>query len=201
MCLVAVTQQRLALVRSIHAVTSHAASRPARQVCKLCGYDDDVHVRTLAPGLWELHCSACNYVWPSDTAVLDDERGGADGVAASYGLYEDLLKCLVSREPYVEYGIVEYRYADLRPALYAELLDRYGHTRNGRQHYTVSSFLGATLGWLRDHDEIVMRFGPATGYWSYNGTIGYCALPPGPADGSMLSYTAFAESIGINPDA
>lgn len=138
--------------------------------------------------------------WPSTTTTTGDVEA-AEGITAELGVYDDLLECLVPGEPYVEYGIVEHRFSELRPNVYAELLERYGHTRLGPKPYTASAFLGAALGWLRDHDEILIEFAPATGYWSYNGVIAYCALPPGPADGSRRTYASYAEALGLDPDA
>src|SRR5262249_48087028 len=139
------------------------AALPARQVCKLCGYDDDVSVQTLAPGAWEFRCTTCNYTWPSKTAV-DDESAGAAGITAGLGVYDDLLRCLVPGEPFVEYGIIELRYSELRPKIYADLIERYGHTRQGPKHYTVSAFLGGALGRLHDRGDLMMDFAEATGY-------------------------------------
>jgi len=175
-------------------------SLPARQVCKVCGYDDDVAVRTIAPGLWEYFCSKCDSTWESSTANTE-ERAAADGITAELGVYDDLLQCLVRGEPFVEYGVIEDRYSRLRPRVYRDLIDRYGHRRSAHSRYTASVFLDFALGRVRDRGELLLEFGAATGYWSYNGNIGYCALPPGPANGASLTYIEYALANGIDPNA
>lgn len=172
--------------------------RPARQVCKLCGRDDDVTTKTLAPGLWSYHCAYCSFEWHSSTAV-DDGLADAEGITAELGLYDDLPKCLVPGEPFVEYGIVEYRYERLRPKVFAQLLERYGHVRIAPKHYTTSVFIAMALGWLRDRGEVLCEWGPATGSWDYNGIISYWALPPGPGDGARTSWLEFARREGVAP--
>ena len=46
------------------------------------------------------------------------DRAEPEGKAAELGLYEDLLRCVVPGEPFVEYGIVERRYEELRPEIF-----------------------------------------------------------------------------------
>jgi hypothetical protein len=81
-----------------------------------------------------------------------------------------------------------HRYRRLRPTIYAELLSNYGHTSLGPKKYTTSAFIASALGRLSRHGEIELLGGrPATGFWSYNQSVGYWALPPRPPEGQVLT--------------
>jgi hypothetical protein len=41
----------------------------------------------------------------------------------------------------------------------------------------------------------------ATGYWAYNSSISYWALPPAPPVDHVLTYTDYATAIGLDPNA
>lgn len=179
--------------------------RPARQVCPLCARDDLISVDTIGPGLWQYTCTNGRHPdgssrWQSSVTDRLDEPA-AEGKAADLGLYEDLPRCLVPGEAFVEYGIVEHRYRDLRPDVYEQLVRDYSHTRIERNKpYTASVFIASALGWLKDHGEVLHRIGPATGYWSYNGAISHWALPPGPGDSSeMFTWEDFAPKVSLDP--
>jgi hypothetical protein len=124
-----------------------------------------------------------------------------EGKAADLGLYEDLPLCLIANEPFVEYGIVEHRYSEMRPAVYQRLLDDYSHTRIQRyKPYTASVFIASALRKLTDLGDVLYRVGPATGHWAYNEIISYWALPPGPAEETrILAWKEYAERLGLDP--
>src|SRR2546430_15705202 len=96
------------------------ALQPARQICQTCGLEDYLSVSTLGPGLWRFECAnpRCRrpdgkaMAWESTTTARRDDSS-SEGKAEELGLYQDLLLCLVPGEPYVEYGVVEHRYAAL----------------------------------------------------------------------------------------
>jgi hypothetical protein len=113
----------------------------------------------------------------------------------------DLPQCLVEGESFVEYGVVEYRYSELRPDVYRRLLSDYSHTRIERHKpYTASVFIALALGRLADLGDVLYRVGPATGYWAYNEVISYWALPPGPAEAeSSISWAQFCAVNGLDP--
>lgn len=158
----------------------------------------------LGPGLWALTCPGGGhepYRWEATAADRTDEAG-ASGLAAEMGLYDDLPRCLVAGEPFVEYGVVEHRYSELRPRVYEDLLRRYSHTRIERNKpYTTSVFVASALSWLLRHGDVVVTWADATGYWSYNGVISYWALPPGPAEADRLTWVEYATANGLDPDA
>lgn len=179
---------------------------PVRQLCPMCGRDDLILIETLAPGTWRYTCSNARrhpaeqpYSWVGE-AASKAERAAAEGKAAGLGLYDDLLLCLVEGEPFVEYGIVEFRYSRLRPKTFAQLIEDYSHTRLQRNKaYTVSSFIAATLGRLDDRAEAVVRWGRATGHWEYNEQISYWALPPGPSNNAERSLDRVCPKRGARP--
>ena len=187
--------------------TKNLKPRPARQVCPLCGSDDAIEVETLAPGAWRYTCGnerrhGARGPWSwIGREVSSPEEDVVEGKAAELGLYDDLPRCLVAGEPFVEYGIVEYRYSKLRPSTYKRLIDDYGHTRQGPKKYTASAFIASALSRLADLSELTFFVGPATGYWSYNSTISYWALAPGPEESARLTYQEFATQIGIDPQS
>lgn len=175
--------------------------RPIRQVCPLCSRDDSINIEPIGPGLWRYTCSNTRhpngvYSWES-TATDRVEKPAAEGKAAQLGLYDDLPRCLVPNEPFVEYGIVEYRYSVLRRDVYQQLIRDYSHTRIERNKpYTASVFIASALGWLADHEETLYRVGPATGHWAYNERISYWALPAGGS--AMLTWEEFARQQGLD---
>ena len=175
----------------------------ARQVCPICASDEDYSVEVEGPGLWRLTCARARsdhpYSWvTTGQGALD--HSGEDGVAASLGLYDDLLAVISHTDPWLEYGIVEYRYALAVPDTYRHLVDQYGHVAIAPKRYTASAFIGAALGKLRRETDLAYKPCTATGRWSYNGQISAWATNPGPADPAILTWAAFAVSSGFDPE-
>jgi hypothetical protein len=164
-----------------------------------------VTVVPIGPNIWEFTCASGSshvepYRWQTTAAKerLDDVL--LTGKSEELGLYDDLPACLAAGEPWVEYGVVEYRYSKRRPTTYERLLRDYGHTRIAHKPYTASAFIAAALGRLSDAGVVALQFGPATGYWSYNGTISYWALPPAPPTDALISWKDWATAAGLDPD-
>jgi len=173
---------------------------PVTMVCPLCGHDDEVERASVAPGVWRYTCSGGRS--HSDPLVWERDAGGAElpewgGITAELGLYDDLPTCLIAGEVFVEYGIVEHRYAELRPDVFRQLLERYGHTRIAPANFTTTAFIALALGRLADAGIVLQRPGPATGHWAYNGSMYYYGLPPGPAEEATLTWADFALSHGL----
>src|SRR5919108_492613 len=63
------------------------------------------------------------------------------GIAAELGVYDDVFLCLSPGEPWLEHGIVEHRYKELRPTVYREMINRWGHVIQGPRRYSVTAFL------------------------------------------------------------
>jgi hypothetical protein len=175
---------------------------PPILVCPDCAHDDDVSVLVAPAGdEWIYTCRYAGHRTPVDwTKKRVAEVEAADGIMAELGLYEDLPRCLVSGEPWVEYGIVEHRYKLLRPEVYfGHLLPKYSHTAVGPKSYTLSAFLAHALSRLRALGDIDYRWGKATGYWDYNSQVSYWALVPVPPDEPVVTWSAFATAEGLDP--
>jgi hypothetical protein len=90
-------------------VSNRRVPIPPPQVCKLCGYDDNVSLSPLGdPGVWSYVCAGGRahvepYEW--QVPVEDPMLGICDGIRAELGVYDDLLVCVHAGEPWVEYGI------------------------------------------------------------------------------------------------
>jgi hypothetical protein len=176
---------------------------PSKQVCPLCGRDDTVVQLGIRNGKWLFRCTNPKKHFDQvDWASVDatpEEDTREPGVMEEFGLFQDLPHCLNDGEPFVEYGIVEHRYRQLRPDTFKDIVAKYGHraVEVGRP-YTTSSFLASALRILADRDEIELRWGPATGFWAYDGTVGYWALAPASSD-QLLSWDEFATKANLDP--
>lgn len=170
---------------------------PERRVCALCGHDDDVTIMPAPDGNgWQYTCPpgpshTDARVW---TVTEPAAFVGRDGVTAELGLYDDLPSLIAPGEPWLEYGVVEYRYRRLHHDRYGEVIRRYGHRSVEPKPFTASALIAKALGQLAREGIFALRWGPATGYWSYNGTVSYWSVPPLPADDHTVTWQAFAEA-------
>lgn len=169
------------------------------QVCPLCGIDDFVESIILAPGYYEFTCTRPNKhsdprVWRG-TGGHGSEPAGGTGPVPIEDVREALLSCVHAGEPWVEYGIVEARYALTAPEDFETLREEYGHRILGPKkspNFTTSAYLGRALGDLRETGLLAHMTGKATGDWAYNSGISYWAKPPpGPPKTSALTYEVF----------
>jgi hypothetical protein len=169
---------------------------PGARVCPLCGHDETVSRGKVAPSIWEYTCS----VHPKWIFIADGTASPLpewSGVMGELGLYEDLPKCVYEGEPFVEYGVVEYRYRTQFPDAWDKVRERYPYRAEGEHaEYTTSSFLAAALARLQREGVLVKKFGKATGCWSYNGEVSYWATPPAKTDND-LSWEQFASEHGV----
>ena len=122
----------------------------------------------------------------------------ADGIAAELGLYDDLLKCLYKGE-WAETGVVEHRYGTDHPTEYRWMVDRWGHVAYGPRRYSVTSFIGTTLGALSHAGAVSSRAAEATGFFDYNGIIGYWTPQPVPDETYVTSWAKVAVELGHHP--
>lgn len=175
---------------------------PPRRVCPLCGDDDSI---TVMPALeasgWRFTCvgrsHASPYQWEVEAQASALDR--RDGIGAEWGVYDDLLHCLEPGAPFVEHGVVEHRYKLAHPDIYLDLMiPRWGHVAQGPRKYSVTAFLASILGILSREGLVCQRSGPATGFFHYDGTMAYWALPPCPT-GRLITWAEFASSAGIDP--
>jgi hypothetical protein len=182
--------------------------RPGRQVCPLCATDDDVTMDNVDVDVWEFVCSGPSHAEPfqwkprtSAPASTPPRRAQPErrqeSRAAELGVFGDLLACVHAGE-WVEYGVVEYRYALRTPDAYSELVDEFGHRSIAPSEFTVSAFLARALGQLAEEDKLQLRKEPGTGYWSYLRRVSYWAVPGAPP-ADVLTWEAFATAEGLDP--
>jgi hypothetical protein len=126
-------------------------------------------------------------------------RAGRRGIAAELGVYDDFFLCLSPGEPWLEHGIVEHRYKQLRPSAYRDMIDRWGHVSQGPRRYSVTAFLTRRWSQLAVDGLLAAQLGPATGVYEHNGTILYWALPPAPEAQRIRTWADFAAVLGLSP--
>lgn len=168
------------------------------QICPICAYGDDVE-STFVDDVWVLRCTSPihpPYEWtPKGQGSSPSARGG---LGEELGVYDTLLGVLTGE--LVEYGIVEHLFAEADGAAYRHLVSRYGHRAIRPSRYTASSFLGGALGQLWREELVAGRWGPATGYWSYDGEVGCYAAPEADEDGPVRSWASYAtEVLRVDP--
>jgi hypothetical protein len=176
------------------------------RTCPRCFSADEVTQQRGVDGLWTFTCDYRSkheerqqYVWDAS----NDPDGREEDVRRSLTPYLDPLHaCLIAGEPFVEYGVVEWRLRSGAPALFSELVAEHGHRRLNPipSDKTTSAYLAQALGLLAADGKLVRLYGTATGAWSYNGTVTYWALAPGPAATSRLSWKTYAVEHGLDPD-
>lgn len=176
------------------------------RTCPKCFRADEVTQQRSIDGLWTFTCDDRREHGGGKPFVWDatNEPGGSDGdVRQSLSPYlAPLRACLTADEPYVEYGIVEWRFRSIAPQLFAQLVAEHGHTRLNpiSSKKSASAYLAQSLGLLAADEQLVRVYGTATGTWSYNGQVTYWAAPPAPPTTSRLSWKQFALENGLDPD-
>ncbi len=156
-------------------------------VREVCPFHADEDVRGVATGYGDgsLTFSCTRRGHPLDgphtwlrVPVVEAGPGGR-GLAAELGLATELPAAVKTfAGHWVEYGLVERAYATRRPADFAHLVSRFGHTALMDKRNTASAFLAGYLASLAKRGNILYHDGPATGRWSYNSKISWWAVPP-----------------------
>jgi hypothetical protein len=191
--------------------------------CPRCFSFDDVRPPRRHPdGRTEYTCTgehdgAGAYTWSTAPAVAEVPAGrtatarksgprssgaprtGANADSAAIDeLLEPLLACVHPGEPFVEYGVVEYRFRLAHPELFVAHVRERGHmmlgTRRGLASASTTRFAKA-LARLEKAGELVMVKGPGTGAWRHDQAIGYWARPPRPS-GPLLTWSMFCATQG-----
>jgi hypothetical protein len=137
--------------------------------------------------------------WVLAAPIAIADSNGRSGLLEEFGVYQALVETLRPDDPFVEYAVVEHRFADANPRLYADLVGRYGHTALGPRRFTVSSLLAGALSLLVRDGGVARDSGPATGRWSYNGQVSYWALPPA-SEAPSTSWVNYAMDRGIDAE-
>jgi hypothetical protein len=167
--------------------------------------DDDITWEVEGPGLWRFTCAnpahGESYSWLTTGRDRHTESGN-EGICNDLHLYEDLLRCVIPGEAYLEYGVIEYRYALANPETYKKLVSTYSHTALGETPgYSASALIGGALGKLPRDGLLVRVLRKSTGYWSYNGQLNTYALSPGPTDEATITWAGFATDLDLDPNA
>lgn len=174
-------------------------AQPARQICPICAYDDDVVVQKVDDE-WVMTCDSPAHPpieW-RPAAQFQKTMTYRTGIGEELGVYDTLLECLMPGLS--EYGVIEYRFFETDPVTYKHLISRYGHTAIGGSRYTTSAFLGGALGQLWREGSVTGTWGPATGYWTYNQTVGTYGPAGTPVDSPILSWASYAsDTLGADP--
>jgi hypothetical protein len=170
--------------------------------CPRCFSADDVSFRRLPDKMVQYHCSARHssdgeHSWLASMSSVSWTPEGIDGVTDE--LLDPMFRSVLPDEPFVEYGVVEYRFRLSYPELFAAHVRDRGYVMLAPGQATASSVrFAATLGRLARTSELVSVYGPATGAWSYNSQVTYWARPPAPT-GAHISWSAFCSQLG-RPD-
>lgn len=167
--------------------------------CPRCFSADDVTYRRLPDRMVEYVCAGehgdgRDHSWLGTQSAARWATDVDEGVTDE--LLDPLLACVRLGEPFVEYGVVEYRLRCSRPDLFVAHVRERGHVMIAPGQATASSVrFAASLGRLARSGDLLSVYGPATGAWSYNSQITYWARPPKPS-GRNLTWSAFCESSG-----
>ena len=122
------------------------------------------------------------------------------GAGVTDELLDPLSNCVESGEPWVEYGVVEYRFRQRYPALFAAHVRDRGHRMLGPHRVTASGVRFAiALSRLADGGELLRIYGPATGAWAPQ-EVTYWARPPAPPNTSRVTWAQWCADHGRSPD-
>jgi hypothetical protein len=140
-------------------------------------------------------CADCGHEQTGAAFSVGEDNGwGEDGVIDQLGLYDDLLNCLAPGEPWLEYGIIEYRYRARFSAKFRALVKERGHRNFPVGHLTASKLIGQATGILAERGRLVKHVGGAgTGFWSYNDPSHWYALPPAPPLVKLAAWSDYLD--------
>lgn len=176
------------------------------ELCRTCFSDDEVVRSRDVDGVWWLTCSRTRkhadglpYSWPERSGRASD--GGAGAVTLEQYL-GPLRQCLRPGEPFVEYGVVEWRFRSLAAPLFEELVAEHGHRvfDPRPQRRMASSYLSQALSRLVDRDQAARLYGQGTGLWRDRSDITYWAALPAPPTASRLSWADLARDESVDPE-
>jgi hypothetical protein len=170
-------------------------------ICPECHYADDVTMERLPGNLVRYTCAARHsdghdFIWEMTREQASSGGGTSTGAGVTADLYEPMLHCVLPDEPFVEYGIVEYRLSQQFPELYRAHVAERGHVMLEPSRVTASnSRFGPTLVRLAANGLLTRVFDKATGAWRYNGRTTYWARPGAPTN-LNLTWEQYCRSIG-----
>lgn len=182
-------------------------------VCPFHADGEDVQSFALDGSLWQYTCTRQQghpepgpFTWQSAATDPHLDGAGGGGIAEELGLYDSLVAAVDESATWVEYGVIEYRFAQNDPDLFSELLARYGHKHLARSPFNTSMLLGGSLGRLAARGDLVYHAGRGSGYWSYNQPSSYYVRYPDPAKElppttQLETYADFAAALGQDPQS
>jgi hypothetical protein len=176
------------------------------RTCPQHHHADDVLPRLSMDGIWEFTCDRPDHEPPGPYTWMGSNDGGAgpiSNIGRTLGpLTSPLLNCLNPGEPWVEYGVVEWRFRILAPSVFDDLVQEHGHivlNPRAEKGWTASAYLVHALVDLRREGRIDRIFGAATGPWERQPEVSYWATPPTPPTTTRLSWAEFAAREGVSP--
>lgn len=176
------------------------------RTCPQHHHADDVVPRLALEGMWEFTCDRSDHAPPGPYTWVDTNDGGTAGstgaIRALGPLTGPLLDCLNAAEPWIEYGIVEWRFRKLVPKVFDELVQEHGHivlNPRATKGWTASAYLVNALVDLRREGRVDRIFGRATGPWRKQPEVSYWATPSNPRPTDRLSWDEFARQEAIDP--
>lgn len=170
-----------------------------RQVCPICGTDDDVQSAVLPSGETLYTCSRERRHFPDPYSWTFDEVGKVrgypqEGLAAELNLFDDISKCFHFDDGWLEYGIIEDRFKASSPENFETLRAIYGHTiLDGPRKYSMSTYIARhVLSKLESLGELAWFQGTPTGVWKeHNTDISYWARVPAPPRNQVQTYADY----------
>jgi hypothetical protein len=79
------------------------------------------------------------------------------------------------------------------------MVNRWGHVAQSPRRYSVTSFIGSTLGALSREGTVTFKPGIGTGFFSYNSRVGMWTLVPVPAATTDMTWEKLAVELGHQP--
>lgn len=170
-----------------------------RQVCPICGTDDDVQSAVLPSGETLYTCSRERRHSPDPYSWTFDDVGKVrgypqEGLAAELNLFDDISKCFHVDDGWLEYGIIEDRFKALNPEHFETLRAIYGHTiLDGPRKYSMSTYIARhVLSKLESLGGLAWFQGTPTGVWKeHNTDISYWARVPAPPRSQVQTHADY----------
>ena len=131
-------------------------------------------------------------------ASLDDVTRAEEAAAGvTDELLEPLSSCISTDDPWLEYGVVEYRFRLRYPELFAAHVRERGHRMFGDRITASAVRFASVLGRLAERGELIKESGPATGAWAPQ-DVTFWAVPPG--SGDRLTWAQWCKEHGRSPE-
>ncbi len=156
------------------------------RTCPLCFSPDDVSYERMPDGVIAYSCERNHDGNGDHHWTLASNEAGRSGLTED-GVTDELLDpfsaCVLTGEPWMEYGIIELRFRDAFPDLFRDHVRDRGHRMLNRTVGTASGTRFAmALGRLAKNGEVIRKYGPATGAWAPQNLTYWARSPTPPAE-------------------